>query len=42
MKFDNKGLLKNAPNDTVRQNIIQSRIKHLTPLRSSCTAAESW
>lgn len=29
MKFDNKGLLKNAPNDAVRQKIIQSRINHL-------------
>ena len=29
MKFDNKGFLKNAPNDAVRQKIIQSRIIHL-------------
>lgn len=29
MKFDNKGFLKNAPNDAVRQKIIQSRINHL-------------
>jgi hypothetical protein len=29
MKFDNKGFLKNAPNDEVRQKIIQSRIDHL-------------
>jgi RHS repeat-associated protein len=29
MKFDNKGLLKNAPNDAVRQKIIQKRINHL-------------
>jgi RHS repeat-associated protein len=29
MKFDNKGFLKNAPNDAVRQQIIQSRINHL-------------
>lgn len=28
-KFDNKGLLKNAPNDAVHKKIIQSRIKHL-------------
>ncbi|MCX8713381.1 hypothetical protein J3U57_12725, partial [Gilliamella sp. B3464] len=27
--FDNKDFLKNAPNDEVRQNIINSRIKHL-------------
>ena len=27
--FDNKGLLKNAPNDAVRQRIIDGRIKHL-------------
>jgi len=29
MKFDHKGFLKNAPNDAVRQKIIQSRINHL-------------
>lgn len=29
VKFDNKGFLKNAPNDAVRQKIIQSRINHL-------------
>lgn len=29
MKFDNKGFLKNAPNDAVRQKVIQSRINHL-------------
>ena len=29
MKFDNKGFLKNAPNDAVRQKIIQGRINHL-------------
>ena len=28
-KFDNMGHLKNAPNDAVRQKIIQSRINHL-------------
>jgi uncharacterized protein RhaS with RHS repeats len=28
-KFDNKGFLKNAPNDAVRQKIIQSRVEHL-------------
>lgn len=28
-KFDNKGFLANAPNDVVRQQIIQSRINHL-------------
>jgi hypothetical protein len=28
-KFDNMGHLKNAPNDAVRQRIIQSRINHL-------------
>ena len=28
-KFDNKGFLKNAPNNAVRQKIIQSRINHL-------------
>jgi hypothetical protein len=27
--FDNKGFLKNAPNNQVRQRIIQSRIRHL-------------
>jgi hypothetical protein len=30
MKFDNMGLLKNAPSDAVRQKIIKSRINHLT------------
>ena len=29
MKFDNKGFLKNAPNDAIRQKIIDSRISHL-------------
>ena len=29
MKFDNKGFLKNASNDAVRQKIIQSQINHL-------------
>ncbi|RCR65962.1 hypothetical protein [Larkinella punicea] len=29
MKFDNKGFLKNAPNDAVRQKIVESRINHL-------------
>jgi hypothetical protein len=29
MKYDNKGFLKNAPNDATRQKIIQSRINHL-------------
>jgi len=29
MKFDNKGFLKNAPSDEVRQKIIQSRINHI-------------
>ena len=29
MKYDNQGLLKNAPNDAIRQKIIQSRIRHL-------------
>ena len=29
MKYDNQGFLKNAPNDAVRQKIIESRIKHL-------------
>jgi len=28
-KFDNKGLLKNAPNDQIRQKIINGRIHHL-------------
>jgi hypothetical protein len=28
-KFDNKGFLKNAPNDQVRQKIISGRIEHL-------------
>ena len=28
-KYDNKGILKNAPNDEVRQNIIDGRIKAL-------------
>lgn len=28
-KFDNKGFLKNAPNDAVRKNIIEKRIRHL-------------
>jgi len=28
-KYDNKGLLKNAPNDAVRKEIIQSRISKL-------------
>jgi len=28
-KFDNEGLLKNAPNDAVRQRIISGRIAHL-------------
>jgi len=28
-KFDNKGFLKNAPNEQVRQNIINGRIEHL-------------
>jgi hypothetical protein len=27
--YDNKGILKNAPNDEVRQRIIQGRIRHL-------------
>lgn len=27
--YDNKGILKNAPNDAVRQQIIQGRIRHL-------------
>lgn len=29
LKHDNLGLLKNAPNDQIRQKIIQSRIAHL-------------
>ena len=29
MRFDNKGFLKNAPNEVVRQKIIQSRVNHL-------------
>jgi hypothetical protein len=29
MKFDNKGFLKSAPNEAVRQKIIQSRVNHL-------------
>lgn len=29
LKFDNKGFLKNAPNDEIRQKIIQKRIVHL-------------
>jgi RHS repeat-associated protein len=28
-KFDNKGFLKNAPNDQIRQRIIDSRARHL-------------
>jgi hypothetical protein len=28
-KYDNKGILKNAPNDEVRQNIIDGRLKAL-------------
>jgi hypothetical protein len=28
-KFDNKGILKNAPNDKIWDRIIQARIKHL-------------
>ena len=28
-KFDNQGLLKNAPNEQARQKIIESRIAHL-------------
>ncbi len=28
-KFDNQNLLKNAPNETIRQSIIRERIKHL-------------
>ncbi|MFN2495946.1 MAG: hypothetical protein ABR608_08575 [Pseudonocardiaceae bacterium] len=28
-KFDHKGILKNAPNEEVRQQIIDGRIKHL-------------
>ncbi|SEG68471.1 hypothetical protein SAMN02982929_03164 [Saccharopolyspora kobensis] len=27
--FDNKGILKNAPNDEVRQRIIDGRVRHL-------------
>lgn len=29
LKFDNQGFLRNAPNDRVRQKIIESRIAHL-------------
>jgi hypothetical protein len=29
MKFDNKGFLKNAPSDAIRQKIIQTRVNHL-------------
>ncbi|MCO6488672.1 MAG: hypothetical protein J5I98_09660 [Phaeodactylibacter sp.] len=29
LKYDNQGFLKNAPNEQVRQKIIQSRIAHL-------------
>lgn len=29
LKFDNQGLLKNAPNDQIRQKIIESRVAHL-------------
>ncbi len=29
MKFDNQGFLKNAPNEQIRQKIINTRIKHL-------------
>ena len=29
LKFDNQGLLRNAPNEQVRQKIIESRIAHL-------------
>lgn len=29
-KYDNKDLLKNAPNDNIRQKIIEGRIKELT------------
>lgn len=29
MKYDNKGFLRNAPNDAVRQKIIQTRVNHL-------------
>jgi hypothetical protein len=28
-KFDNKGFLKNAPTPEIRNNIIESRIRHL-------------
>ena len=28
--FDNQGLLKNAPSEQIRQNIIQGRVNHLT------------
>ena len=28
-KFDNKGFLKNAPTNEIREKIIQGRIKHL-------------
>jgi hypothetical protein len=27
--FDNEGILQNAPNDAVRQRIIEGRIRHL-------------
>lgn len=29
LKYDNKAFLTNAPNDNVRQQIIQSRVNHL-------------
>lgn len=29
MKYDNKGFLKNAPNDAVRKSIIDGRVNHL-------------
>ena len=29
LRFDNQGLLRNAPNDHIRQKIIESRIAHL-------------
>jgi RHS repeat-associated protein len=29
IKYDNKGYLKNAPNDAIRRKIIQSRVNHL-------------
>ncbi len=29
MKYDNKGFLKNAPNEQVKQKIINTRISHL-------------